>query len=369
MSAFFRIILNFLCFLFPTNRNKIVFIRKSYSGSNTTPIYNNMKERFPNLQIKMINAFPSEKNTTFVEKTKRMLNYLELITSKVIITTHGPICKSKSQKIFELWHAFPTKKAGLFFNDKIPKKFSKQIDYFLSYSEFSSLLFNSRYGMPIEKYVILGAPRNDYLFSPITTKWKNEYDHTIFYVPTYRNFNEKFGQTMDFGMKGFSIIDFDQFLNNINSLIIWKPHPNDELRIENLCFENELSNIKILLDKNLREEGYDFYQYLADSDLLITDYSSIYADYLLIDKPIIFVPTDLKSFNKETGLLLEPYEYWMPGPKCLNQKELQKAIYQSLFDVNYYKKERQFIKNIFHKYQDDQSTKRVIEFITKTLEF
>ena len=96
------------------------------------------------------------------------------------------------------------------------------------------------------------------------------------------------------------------------------------------------SNISLITDELLRDKEIDFYHLLAVSDLLITDFSSIYADYLLIDKPIIFISVDLQNYEEERGLLLNPYDMWMPGPKCFSQEELQNEIKKSLQNKNYF---------------------------------
>lgn len=57
---------------------------------------------------------------------------------------------------------------------------------------------------------------------------------------------------------------------------------------------------KILLGKKLLTvpNQMDLYEILPHTDLLITDYSSVYFDYLLLDKPIVFTPTDLGEYSK-----------------------------------------------------------------------
>ena len=107
----------------------------------------------------------------------------------------------------------------------------------------------------------------------------------------------------------------------------------------------------------------DLYKIINAVDLLITDYSSIYFDFLLLDRPIIFTPMDLDEYRSNPGLLLEPYEFWTPGYKCLNQSDLQEKILLELRDGGSYGKERSVIKNIVHKYQDAYSTKRVLDLI------
>jgi CDP-glycerol glycerophosphotransferase (TagB/SpsB family) len=103
-------------------------------------------------------------------------------------------------------------------------------------------------------------------------------------------------------------------------------------------------------------------------DLLITDYSSIYFDYLLLNRPIIFTPTDLEEYRETRGFLLEPYDFWTPGPKVTSQKALQHEILKSLCDIKYFQSERETILSIIHQYRDNKSSERLWNMIDRILE-
>ena len=55
------------------------------------------------------------------------------------------------------------------------------------------------------------------------------------------------------------------------------------------------------------------YDFLNVVDVLITDYSSIYFDYLLLNRPIIFHMPDLEEYQKKRGFILDPLDEWTPG--------------------------------------------------------
>ena len=364
-------VIGFLSIFIPPKNNQLTFVRRSFSGSNITPVYLKMKETFPDLDIKLINTYNAEKENSMFSLLKEINSFTPLIRSKIVVTTHGPIFrtifKSKKTIAIELWHGFPTKKEGLLLNKRNQTHIRKFTDYFVSYSNFCTVLLNSRYGMPSNQFVVLGTPRNDYFFSPLNDPYHNEFENVIFYAPTYRESNEQ-ELALDFRLSEFSLPEFNIFLQKINAVLIWKLHPKDETLIGDFQIDMDLSNILILMDSEIRDMQVDFYQLLAISDMLITDYSSIYADYLLLNKPMIFVPTDLQSFQNERGLLLTPYETWMPGPKCHNQNELQLEIINCLEDDSYYARERNFMKDIIHHYQDGNSTDRVVNFILSLME-
>ena len=88
-----------------------------------------------------------------------------------------------------------------------------------------------------------------------------------------------------------------------------------------------IDNFNLLLDY---DPQLDIYPLLKHTDMMITDYSSIYFDYLLLDKPIIFYPYDFEQYTKDDRNLLFDYESMTPGPHCQDQTSLEKTILQEL---------------------------------------
>ena len=107
----------------------------------------------------------------------------------------------------------------------------------------------------------------------------------------------------------------------------------------------------------------DIYSVINNFDLLITDYSSIYFDYLLSDNPIIFAPFDYDHFIGNQREFYYDYDEVTPGPKCKNWDEVLEWIVKFKDNSMLYSAERKNIKDKFHKYQDGNSCKRVYEKI------
>ena len=100
---------------------------------------------------------------------------------------------------------------------------------------------------------------------------------------------------------------------------------------------------------------------LGNFDILITDYSSIYFDYLLLNRPIIFIPLDLEEYAQTRGFLLEPYDFWAPGPKVTTVDALIDEIRKCLADPACYEEERVVVNNLINRFQDGNSSRRVWE--------
>lgn len=362
--------LSIISFFIPVKKNKVAFIKKSDSGSNSNVIYKILKETHPELKAVLLDI--SKQGSGFNWLKSKLSLYKQLMTSRMIVSTHGAPLKTHKNITFDLWHAFPTKKAGLLLGSKGDDIVTSNIDYFLSYSEFGTLLLNSRYGEKGSKYIALGSPRNDYLFEQMKLPFSFLSNHkdckVVYFLPTYREQEkDEITKMQKLRFSSFDFERFNSFLQKNKIVFVLKFHPNDEKKWWEALKDLKYSNILLLKNEFLEDGFEDFYQILPFSDLMITDYSSSYVDYLLLDKPMIFTPTDIEDYNKERGLLLEPYDFWRPGPKCITQESLEKELLKSLNEKQYFSKERKEIREIFHKYLDGKSTERIVEFITSKL--
>lgn len=362
------------------DKKLITIIYRGYSGSNLSPIIERLEnDKDKDYTIKVINEGKADSDfvTGRVSKIDLYKNRIEkyrfVFKSNLVITTHGFYRLRDDNTMLNLWHGIPMKSMSLMNKSKNDEVNVFDDDYFLSTSDFYNTIMNACLGIRAEQYFVAGYPRNDYLFnqngiSNLKSLLKRNIEgKIILFMPTYREKGDEKREGNIFGFDTFDIEKFNDFLRENNLLFIMKLHPNEE----NIVYEKYLKyiNDRIILLKSddLEREQMDLYKMINAIDLLVTDYSSIYFDYLLLDRPIIFTPVDYEKYKRERGFLLEPYDFWAPGPKCLNQRLLQNEILRSLDDAAYYKKEREIIRNIMHKYQDGNSTERIMELIEKIM--
>ncbi|KJG60435.1 hypothetical protein UA42_15725 [Photobacterium kishitanii] len=100
-------------------------------------------------------------------------------------------------------------------------------------------------------------------------------------------------------------------------------------------------------------------------DLVITDYSSIYFDFLILNKPVLFLPYDLDEYINNVGLNFK-FDEVTPGPKPKDQIEFITELDKLLFDSNYYNEERIEVNNYFNQVSSG-NCKRIYNFIEKEL--
>lgn len=260
----------------------------------------------------------------------------------------------KKRLIINLWHGVPLKRIALLENkcSKIYRMYFKYVfsnNYTFILTTSSKLIktMASSFGVDKFKIKVWGQPRNDVLFRNSNTqkllrivdiKLKAS-SKFILYAPTYRD--EKGVQIFPF--KDIDFVKLDNFLNLHNLFIFIRYHMEDNV------FDgiNETNNIKFINNENVK----DIMDFLNVFDLLITDYSSIYIDYLILNRPIIFLPYDKDSYCKERGFNFD-YELFTPGPKPDTFKKFKNEILKLLYNPGYYSNERKRVNNYFNEIRD-----------------
>ena len=142
-------------------------------------------------------------------------------------------------------------------------------------------------------------------------KYKKENKKILFYAPTFR---DETG-TMLFGTKSEKELQkFISFLNSKNIVLMVKMHAVDKKQID------EIKNC-ILLDSKC-----DISVFMKYADGLVTDYSSVYFDYLIFDRPIIFYPYDIDNYKTLDRGLMVDYDACTPGEKVYSIEDLCENI-------------------------------------------
>lgn len=258
-----------------------------------------------------------------------------------------------------------------------PSEF-KNIDKMCATSTMDTILLASFVNLSEDKFLISGMPRTDILLNSngkenlekiLNTNFNNK--KIIFNMPTFHKHEnsgkEDGNSNLNSFMKvhDFNYKEFDEFLGKNEIICIMKAHHAEEKLLKSKEFKAK--NIYFIFNEDLERECLDLYEILNAADLLITDYSSIYSDFLFMNKPTVFVNTDIDEYRKKRGLALEPYEFWTAGPKVQEQEELQNEILKSLNNRNYYKQKREELRTVYYTNFDDKSSERVWNYIDEIL--
>lgn len=190
-----------------------------------------------------------------------------------------------------------------------------------------------------EKILAEGYPRYDWMLNPSPKAreyfqvLKGNYDKVVFWLPTVRN--SIFGREYPEGViNQFPILANDEdwstvnaYLKTINMLLVVKLHNSQKQY--SIPFE-KYSNIVIKSNQDFDDAGVKMYELFPLTDALITDYSSVSFDYLVVDKPIAYTLDDFKLYESTRGFIFpNPLDY-MPGHHVYDKKQLV----QFLSDIN-----------------------------------
>ena len=145
-----------------------------------------------------------------------------------------------------------------------------------------------------------------------------------------------------------------------NVLLVFKPH-----FVQDRSFLNEinLSNIQFADESFFERFDISTYDLLAASDALITDYSSVYFDYTLLDKPIAVVWEDVEEYRKNPGFVVDLDRYLVGAEKVYSIKDLCEFVENVAKGSDLLKTERREIRDLTNDNLDGRNSKRAVDFI------
>lgn len=236
----------------------------------------------------------------------------------------------KIGKCVQLWHGITIETLGVLTNYKI-----LTYDIVLSTSAFvSDYSFSKIYDY--KEMIHCGYPRNDVLRYDdielinvdldLLNAMKNDSFQYIVYMPTHRPLSFKSNP-----IEYQKLNDFAQ-QNNLKIIIKMHPFVAQKIRDDLSSYQNKNIDLTHLI---IYESYKDIYPLLKYSDMLISDYSSVYFDYLYVNKPILFFCYDYEEWVRgEQGIILDYFAH-SPGDKCYDFDELLKNILKNLQNDDY----------------------------------
>ncbi len=231
-------------------------------------------------------------------------------------------------------------------------------------------------GLKHKKIEILGYSRNDVFFMDNeklnddyllgsdrktlkkVQEYKKQNKNIVIYVPTFRDSGKD-----SVGASVLNIEKLDKFCEKNDIIFIFKTHSWGMLKDE--MIKTHIQNATNVM---FYDNSKDVYPLLSYVDVMISDYSSIYMDFLLLNKPILFFSYDLKEYeSKERGFYFD-YDALTPGRKCNTQEELQKALEKILLhQQDDFKDERKSLRQLTFQDCDGGSSLRVWNCVKKIL--
>lgn len=358
--------------VFPTL--KIIFFESVPDLSdNTKAVFDEMVKRGLNEKYKMVwlvskkaENLPKIKNVYYLETDSRFFRFKKLYYhyfSKALICCNGFWeTLRKGQVSFYLTHGTALKHSRSYY------RLNEKIDYMIVDGRGTLKMMAYELNYAEEKTVALGFPRNDVLTgSPKNIHYlfpENKGEKIAVWYPTFRQHKTA---SLNATENALPIIYDEAQAKKLNEiakrnkvLIVLKPHFAQDVSKIKAC---NLSNIKFIDDNFFAENQISSYQFLAACDALITDYSSVYYDYLLCDKPIALVWEDYEEYRQTTDFAVDMDYYMQAGEKIYNLNDFEIFLKNLALGKDNLKEERLEISKWANYSNDGKSAERVTDFI------
>lgn len=288
--------------------------------------------------------------------------------------------------VVNLWHGIPLKRLLALTNENV-QKITNRVSYNRIERAFYSGLITSSdidsYAMATMFYPIkykniwlTGLPRNDFLLQPKNKLPKyisNDIDkleeikkdkRLILYAPTYRQSHV---------LEECEYYQFTaQEIENLKNLLL-KNNAILGFRMHYFRNSNSLFNLEDFIDNELFFDlGHNTINEISAaircSNIVITDYSSVYIDALYINKPVFSFAYDLESYKNNQDGILYDLELAFPS-KVVTQFDTLLEELESELNSNSQIRSQKYedTKKIFFKYLDNSNSLRVIDKINQII--
>lgn len=342
--GFFRTLLSFASVIVPTNNKRIVFVSFGGRKFDDSPkaLYDEVLSRQEFHNWDLIWAFVSPNKFIIPRGRKVRIDtidfFITLLSSKVWISNsdidRGIGLNIKGVIRVETWHGTPLKKIGgdentgsMLLNKKY--RFTKKDNRTIrcAQSEYDRNIFMRIFHATQESILLSDLPRNDSLLTYSELRC-NEIKHqlgiskkkkVILYTPTYREYAFNSENQIYLAPP----IEIGKWQKNLDKeyVLLFRAHyaVTAALRLEENHFVKDVSQYPYLNDL------------YAISDIMISDYSSTYFDYAILDRPMFCFAYDLEEYEEKRGLYLD-LNTTLPCPVDKDEDTLLKHILEIDYD-------------------------------------
>ena len=366
--------------IIPKKKNRWVF--GAWFGDkisdNSLAFYQYIKENHHDIEAVWIcnNTDDAEKKGLNAVKKNTFKSVWKCLTARVVVMNQGYKdfgeynWISGSFKV-QLWHGVPWKKIG---EDKKDEKtgilhwlshktflITSKCDLYIAPSETTRKAIASAFLAQESSIVLVGQPRNELLLNndrcehirDLLENSIGKHKKYVIYMPTFRDKSDE----------QFSFIDcYDRFASlfqEYDVVILEKQHYVSTLRNSK---EDKTS------DRIIDVNAYDTQELLAFADVLITDYSSCYFDYLLRDKPIIHYLYDYEKYKNDDRGLYYDIDEAVGGAVAYTIDDLANELTSVISGNDLYTERRSLIRDKFDKYESPGNSEIIAAEIFKRIQ-
>jgi CDP-glycerol glycerophosphotransferase (TagB/SpsB family) len=296
---------------------------------------------------------------------------LAYLRARVVVHTHGLYgvpARSRRKTFVNLWHGMPVKRL-----DPRPPVALRQTDVLTVTSPLHGANLRRTWGLDRSVVAVTGLPRNDAMLRAsgrprpeVLRAWAGD-GPLVVWLPTYRHSilgevredGHDFGN--DFQLPRATRAGVDAIAERLGVRLVVKTHPMAPLHSSG----NRWS-LDVWDDHDLAAHGLTLYELLGHADALVTDYSSVWVDYLLLDRPMVFTLADLDEYAGSRRLYFEPLADHLPGPVAGDLDRLATHLAEALATDPWATRRRQLCAE-HHTHADAGSAERVAALVADRL--
>ena len=306
-----------------------------------------------------------EKNVEYVSPVRGLFKFFRCRYCYYCFGKY-PVKPPKNQFVFNLFHGMPLKRIG----NMVPGCEKTDYNYFslvLCTSEYFRDIIKKSFNASDKQIAICGQPRTDDMLSDIEpddemnvkaelTGYENRFSKMILWLPTYRDGR---GSELDI-LSEKKLRRLDRILSTHGHTLLVKLHP---LSNTDPTAYSQYECIKVVDTETFENTQIGFYSLLAMSAALITDYSSVFFDYVLLDRPIGFVINDIGEYSRDRGFVFEDPLSNMPGELIRDGEEFLGFVRNVIEGVDTLANYRRKLCRRFNAFNDADNCKRVVSVI------
>jgi CDP-glycerol glycerophosphotransferase (TagB/SpsB family) len=296
---------------------------------------------------------------------------LAYLRARVVVHTHGLYgvpTRSRRKTFVNLWHGMPVKRL-----DPAPPVAQRQTDVLTVTSPLHGTNLRRTWGLDPSVVAVTGLPRNDAMLRAagrprpeVLRAWAGDAP-VVVWLPTYRR--SVVGEARedghdfdnDFQLPGATRARVDALAERLGVRVVVKVHPMAPLHSGG----NRWS-LDVWDDHDLAAHGLTLYELLGHADVLVTDYSSVWVDYLLLDRPMVFTLADLDEYAASRGTYFTPLPDHLPGPVAAELGGLATHLAEALASDPWAQR-RSLLRADHHTQADAGSAERVAALVTQLI--
>ena len=370
-----RIYYHILYALIPKKGNRILIMSetKDYLWGNLKFIDDRIKERGLDNRFKLSYSYRSVAGRH--QSFKDIFSWAKVVTKiaaqdYVFIDDYAPVLGffklGKKTKLIQVWHAgegFKSVGYSRFGKDGSPfpeGSCHKQYTHVITGSQHLVKVFQEVFAIEEEAFYPVGMPRLDGFLDPdrienFRHKFYTEYPMVagkkiILFAPTYRGTEQKLAY-YDYDKIDLAVIN--EFCRKNGYAFLIKMHP----------FVKKLIDIPAEYAQNIFE--FTKYPNINElyyvTDLLVTDYSSNYFEYALMERPILFYTYDREVYELTRGVHRSIKDS-APGKVCDSFEEFMQALENRDFE---FEKTKQFVIDNFGDYKGNAADAVIDQILLK----